>query len=376
MKKKEYPRRLEAKVTVTLMAVLLVGYAAVLVDTISNSENDIKSYPTVSLAMRSSEVGLFAEGYEEAYAIAVAEQEAREAQTSAEITMEDRLGENRGHMIHENTEIIQLQYQIPEDDDLFWLTAEAETDVIVENTEDVTTEETKTSESDTAVTEAETKVEENAIETETETKTESEAGTEVQTAETAETVKSAETAETAETVETAETAETAEATNDENRSERITEIAKGIGFPSDFDLDRAVEAMDYLIEERGFSIAGAAGICGNIYAECRFDSSQIGGSHKGLCQWDKHIRWPLVRSWLSANGYSDTSFRGQLIAIFESEDAEEFEKSGLFDTMRDMTDPQTAAKKWLDKYERAPGQAEQSRKKQAQNLYDLYIQLG
>lgn len=161
-----------------------------------------------------------------------------------------------------------------------------------------------------------------------------------------------------------------------SREEKIENAVNSYDVPLDYDVDLAFEGMDYLIEEQNFTIAGASGAMGNFYAECRFDSSLIDGYHKGLAQWDADCRWPMISEWLSANGYSQTSYDGQLKAIFYSSDANEFTSGNpyrTFDKMREVSDPADAAMTWLYEYERAPGQAEQLRKDVAQITYDLYL---
>ena len=168
-------------------------------------------------------------------------------------------------------------------------------------------------------------------------------------------------------VETAETVPT--------REEKLEQILSEYDIPLDYDVELAFRGMDYLILEQGFSIAGASGVIGNFYAECRFDSSLIGGSHKGLAQWDSTVRWPMIAEWLNANGYEQTSFTGQLNAIFYSEDANEFNSGNpyrTFEKMREAEDPRAAALIWLYEYERAPGQAEGLRQDIAELTYKLY----
>lgn len=160
------------------------------------------------------------------------------------------------------------------------------------------------------------------------------------------------------------------------RDEKLKQILSEYDVPLDYDVELAFRGMDYLVLEQGFSIAGASGVIGNFYAECRFDSSLIGGSHKGLAQWDSTDRWPMIAEWLNANGYELTSFTGQLNAIFYSRDANEFNSGNpyrTFEKMREAEDPRDAALVWLYEYERAPGQAEGLRQDIAELTYKLYI---
>lgn len=158
--------------------------------------------------------------------------------------------------------------------------------------------------------------------------------------------------------------------------ETLDDIIGEYDVPLDYDASLAFLGMDILVNDHGFSVAGAAGVMGNFYAECRFDSSEISGSHKGLAQWDSTYRWPMIAEWLNENGYELTSFVGQMEAIFYSEDANEFTSGNPYNTfqkMREATDPRSAALTWLYEYERAPGQSEMTRQDMAELTYELYV---
>ena len=57
----------------------------------------------------------------------------------------------------------------------------------------------------------------------------------------------------------------------------------------DYNEERALQAMHYFINEQGLTKYGAAGIVGNIYAECGFDTT-VGSYYLGICQWDCRCR--------------------------------------------------------------------------------------
>lgn len=159
------------------------------------------------------------------------------------------------------------------------------------------------------------------------------------------------------------------------KEEPLESLVSDYDIPLDYDIDLAFQGMDYLVNVQGFSEAGAAGVMGNLYAECRFDSSCIDGYHKGLAQWDADCRWPMIARWLDENGYDRTSFEGQMNAIFYSDDAKEFTSGNPYNTfakMRQVDDPREAALIWLYEYERAPGQAEGERQDIAELTYKLY----
>ncbi len=137
----------------------------------------------------------------------------------------------------------------------------------------------------------------------------------------------------------------------------------------DYNEERALQAMHYFIDEQGLSKYGAAGIVGNIYAECGFDAS-AGSYYLGICQWDCNDRWPKIVTWLRNNGWEDYSFSGQLRAIFYSSDADYF--TWVFDEMRSISNEKEAAIYWLYNYEIAPGQAEYKRQQGATYALALY----
>ena len=145
--------------------------------------------------------------------------------------------------------------------------------------------------------------------------------------------------------------------------------AKALNLPEDYNVEKAIQGMNYLTEEQDFSAEGASGIIGNLFSESRFNGAEVYGSHIGIAQWDEN-RWPLIEDWLYINEYKDHSFIGQLMAIFESRDGEHFQET--FHAMRKMSDAEVAAIYWLEQYEKAPGQAEDERQWIAQLTFELY----
>ena len=127
--------------------------------------------------------------------------------------------------------------------------------------------------------------------------------------------------------------------------------------------------MHYFINEQGHTKYGAAGIVGNIYAECGFDTT-VGSYYLGICQWDCVTRWPRITNWLYNNGWDIYSYDGQLRAIFYSSDADYF--TWVFDEMRTISNEKEAAIYWLYNYEIAPGQAEYKRQQGATYALALY----
>lgn len=143
--------------------------------------------------------------------------------------------------------------------------------------------------------------------------------------------------------------------------------------------DEILLVMNYLIDERDFTVEGAAGVCGNISAECDYNPMENYAHHFGIFQWDYTgdpfdepggDRWKLILRWLDENGYKVNSIKSQLIATFESEDYKMNEKA--IETVRTCSDVEESAIIWCHEYERAPGQAEQRRMNDARKAYELY----
>ena len=74
----------------------------------------------------------------------------------------------------------------------------------------------------------------------------------------------------------------------------------------------AQQAINFFMA-KGLSRAQAAGIAGNLLYESGFNPSAVGdgGTSFGIAQW--HLgRGAAMKQWTQANGYSSTSFKGQL----------------------------------------------------------------
>lgn len=74
----------------------------------------------------------------------------------------------------------------------------------------------------------------------------------------------------------------------------------------------AQQAIDFFMS-KGLTRAQAAGIAGNLLHESGFNPSAVGdgGTSFGVAQWHRG-RGDAMKRWTAANGYSSTSFRGQL----------------------------------------------------------------
>ncbi len=74
----------------------------------------------------------------------------------------------------------------------------------------------------------------------------------------------------------------------------------------------ARQAIDFFMS-KGLTRAQAAGIAGNLLHESGFNPSAVGdgGTSFGVAQWHNG-RGDAMKRWTAANGYSPTSFKGQL----------------------------------------------------------------
>lgn len=142
-----------------------------------------------------------------------------------------------------------------------------------------------------------------------------------------------------------------------------------------------IQAMDYLINEQGFTIEAAAGVCGNIAAECSWNPNAVNEyGYSGIFQWHPTDRWPFIRDWLTGQGLEIGNVMNQLKAAFNSEDYT-YEKGNVA-AVKGITNVEEAAYAWGDKWERcheyvngkptARLQGEQERKDYARGAYEVY----
>lgn len=139
----------------------------------------------------------------------------------------------------------------------------------------------------------------------------------------------------------------------------------------DIMLDRALYTVEYFVD-CGFSVEGASGIAGNIYAESNFNgSADNSGCYHGICQWDTSNRWYDIANYAYSNYGSTEDFFAQIDAILNSADGAKFQDT--FAVMREMSSAEDAAIYWLYYYEIAPGQAEQKRMEAAKLVRLKYL---
>ena len=130
----------------------------------------------------------------------------------------------------------------------------------------------------------------------------------------------------------------------------------------------AMNVMRFLID-KGLSVAGAAGIAGNMKIESNFKTSVLGdnGTSIGLCQWHFDRKDKLF-SWAKQNGYDPVSTNGQLEYLW-MELGTSFSK--LKSDLKIIQDPQAAAYQFAKEFER-PKNISTNRSVYAQQYFNEY----
>ena len=120
---------------------------------------------------------------------------------------------------------------------------------------------------------------------------------------------------------------------------------------------------------KGLSKAQAAGIAGNLLYESNFNPSAVGdgGTSFGIAQWHNG-RGDAMKSWTQANGYSSTSFKGQLEYLWHELNGAE---SNALNKLRQTTNAYDAGMSFQRYFER-PAVINPARGQAAQNYYSQY----
>ena len=147
----------------------------------------------------------------------------------------------------------------------------------------------------------------------------------------------------------------------EKQSEKQIEFTQG-------ENADAMKIMAVLIN-KGLSVAGAAGIVGNMMVESNFKTSVLGdnGTSIGLCQWHFERKDKLF-SWAKENGYDPLSTNGQLEYLWW-ELGTSFSK--LKSDLKIIQDPQAAAYQFAKEFER-PKNISANRSVYAQQYFNEY----
>lgn len=114
------------------------------------------------------------------------------------------------------------------------------------------------------------------------------------------------------------------------------------------------KVMNYLMQQ-GLTKAQSAGIAGNLKQESRFNPNSDNGSHRGIAQWDKEERWPMVSKYIKSIGLDPNTLEGQLAGLVW-----EANKRGDLTKIKSETTSVGSAKSWLKNFERSgevPGQS-------------------
>jgi GH24 family phage-related lysozyme (muramidase) len=130
----------------------------------------------------------------------------------------------------------------------------------------------------------------------------------------------------------------------------------------------AMNVMRFLID-KGLSVAGAAGIAGNMQIESNFKTSVLGdnGTSIGLVQWH-YERKDKLFSWAKQNGYDPLSTKGQLEYLWW-ELGTSFSK--LKSDLKIIQDPRAAAFQFAKEFER-PANISANRSVYAQQYFNEY----
>jgi len=105
----------------------------------------------------------------------------------------------------------------------------------------------------------------------------------------------------------------------------------------------------------GFTANQAAGVVGNLMQESgggtkNLDPNADNGSHHGIAQWDKRIRWPRVSNYIRSIGKDPNSIEGQAAGLIWEMKTHEKE---AYSTLKMATSSQDAARVFLEKFERS-----------------------
>jgi murein DD-endopeptidase MepM/ murein hydrolase activator NlpD len=107
------------------------------------------------------------------------------------------------------------------------------------------------------------------------------------------------------------------------------------------------KTMSFLISS-GLTQAQAAGVAGNLKQESHFDPKADNGSHHGIAQWDKEIRWPRVVNYIKSIGKDPNSLEGQLYGLVW-----EAKTRGDWRSIQATQSARQASEKWLERFERS-----------------------
>jgi hypothetical protein len=148
---------------------------------------------------------------------------------------------------------------------------------------------------------------------------------------------------------------------------QIKTRAKSVGEHTD-----AMQVMQFLID-KGLSVAGAAGIAGNMEVESQFKTNAIGdkGTSIGLVQWHNDRKNALF-SWCEEKKLDPLSYEGQMSFLwFELET----KFKSLTTYLETTEDPRAAALEFAKKFER-PAVISSKRIEHAEEFFNEYNESG
>lgn len=105
------------------------------------------------------------------------------------------------------------------------------------------------------------------------------------------------------------------------------------------------KVMSFLISY-GLTPAQAAGVAGNLKQESTFRPNADNGTHHGIAQWDKKIRWPRVSAYIRSIGKDPNTLEGQLYGLVW-----EAQTRGDWSQIKQSKSSRQAAHVWLKRFE-------------------------
>jgi hypothetical protein len=130
------------------------------------------------------------------------------------------------------------------------------------------------------------------------------------------------------------------------------------------------KTMSFLISY-GLTSSQAAGIAGNLQQESHFDPNADNGTHHGIAQWDKQIRWPRVSAYIKSIGKDPNTLEGQLYGLVW-----EAQARGDWRQIQGTKSARQSSAKWLERFEisgeKAGQRGYENRMTNASNLEKKY----
>ena len=131
----------------------------------------------------------------------------------------------------------------------------------------------------------------------------------------------------------------------------------------------SAEQVWHGLKAQGFTEQAAAGILGNLQQESGVNplSKQAGGPGRGIMQWSEGARWTTLTNWAQGQNLNPWDLNAQFQFMIK-----ELRDGGWYETLKGMTDINTAVKYFHDKMERSADTSMDRRNSYAQFYFNLY----